>query len=377
MSTKDKYHNIDTLLKPEGKKDTECDYTRKKRPSPAIGVMTGNKQPMRTIDVLKTEKETAEKALKSATSQFHQEKKDLLEQLRLAHAANEDTPPIVLTMPLTKQHVTFKLMRVDPSLIDVSPENERIQAFLDEVSLRDILSSIKKHGQQKPGTLRLKKDGRFELIEGSRRLAAVKLASQDYLALVGDVPDADVRELSVIENKHQDVSFYEKAQAYQRQIDRGEYANWTQLGASYGISSTHISRYKVCADLDEVFVRILPCSSDMPLSYGETIGGFLKKDKNEVFKKAREILGKRKIAAQEEVELPCVEEIVKILKSAVRTKPATPTEKKPVFYKSKNNVVSLKHSVSTKGNIKLELSGVTPEKADKILHFLRQVLKVE
>ncbi len=112
-----------------------------------------------------------------------------------------------MTMPVTQQEVVFELQRIDPSKIDVSPENERIQEFLDEISLRDILPSIRKQGQQFPGTVRPKKDGRFELIEGSRRLKAAVLAKKPYLALVGDVPDADVRELSVIENKHQDVSY--------------------------------------------------------------------------------------------------------------------------------------------------------------------------
>jgi len=190
--------------------------------------------------------------------------------------------------------------------------------------------------QQKPGTLRPKKDGRFELIEGSRRLAAVKLANQEYLALVGDVPDADVRELGIIENKHKDVSPYEKAKAYQHQIECGEYKNWTQLGAAKGISSSQVLRYRACVELDEVFIRILPSPSDMPLYYGETIDRLKKKGERTLLGKAQELLDMRKVAISDKTELPDVEEVIKLLKSAVRIKMEEPKTWKPVVYKSKD-----------------------------------------
>ena len=278
-------------------------------------------------------------------------------------------------MPVTKQEVIFELKHVDPSLIDVSPENERIQGFLDEISLQDILPSIKKHRQQKPGTLRPKQGGRFELIEGSRRLAAVKLANHQYLALVGDVPDADVRELGIIENKHQDVSPYEKAKAYQRQIENGEYENWTQLGAARGISSSHISRYRACVELDELFVRILPSPSDMPLSYGETIAQLKKKGEDDLKSKAGELLQNRKTAIADKLEVPDAEEVVKLLKSAVRAKSETPKAWKPVIYKSKDGKV-LKHSVTNRGSTKFEISGVDEGQLEKILAFLTSTMKV-
>ena len=378
MATKGKYHDIDAILESGEKADAQPPSAeRKKRPSPAIGAMTGNKMPTRTVDTLKAEKESIEKSLKEATEGFQREKQELLKQLESLQSATSESSPIALTMPVTKQEVTFKLVSIDPALIDVSPENERMQQFLDEVSLKDILPSIRKHGQQKPGTVRPKESGRFELIEGSRRLVAVRIAKQPYLALVGDVPDADVRELSVIENKHQDVSPYEKAKAYQRQIDNGEFSNWTQLGAAYGISSSHISRYKACIELDELFVRILPTPSDMSLSYAETISRFVRKGKEDVYEKAQELLVLRKAASHQDVDLPGAEEIIRILKSVVRTRSIVPTVKKPVPYRSSDGSVLLKHSITNRGSNKFELSGVTDERVDKILDYLISTLKVE
>ncbi|MDF1746478.1 MAG: ParB/RepB/Spo0J family partition protein [Gimesia sp.] len=375
--TKDKYGNIDELLSGSGEPEAvDSTPKRTKRPSPALGVMTGDNRPTSVTDGLKAEKQKAERALEEAQQQFEKEKSDLLKALEDAKNSGVESSPIILTMPVTKQEVTFGLRHVDPSLIDVSPENERIQGFLDEISLQDILPSIRKNRQQKPGTLRPSKGGRFELIEGSRRLAAVKLANQQYLALVGEVPDADVRELGIIENKHQDVSPYEKAKAYQRQIEHGEYENWTQLGAAKGISSSHISRYRACVELEELYVRILPSPSDMPLSYGEIIAQLKKKGERNLKAKAEELQGKRKVALTDKLELPDAEEVVKILKSAVRTKVEAPKAWKPVVYKSKDGKV-LKHTVTNKGANKFELSGVNEGELEKILSFLTSTLKVD
>lgn len=370
-----KYGNIDELL--SGASDElESTPRRMRRPSPAIGVMTGDNRPTSVTDGLKADKQKAEKALEDAQKQFQSEKQDLLKALEDAKSSGGEGRPIILTMPVTKQEVTFQLLRVDPSLIDVSPENERIQAFLDEISLQDILPSIKKHGQQKPGTLRPVDGGRFELIEGSRRLAAVKLAKQQYLALVGEVPDADVRELGVIENKHQDVSPYEKAKAYQRQIDRGEFETWTQLGAAKGISSSHISRYRACVELDELFVRILPSPSDMPLSYGETVAQLKRKGEDALVRVAKELLQNRRSALTQKSDMPDAEEVIKLLKSAVRIKTEVPTAKAPVIYEGKNGR-SLKHSLTNKGTTKLEIAGVGEDQVAKIVQMIAEMLKVE
>ena len=377
--SKNKYGNIDELLGGGmgDSSDSVVITPRKRRPSPALGAMAGDSRPTTVTDGLKQEKQAAEKALADATHQFEQEKAQLMSALDAAKNHPNGTAPIILAMPVTKQEVEFNLRRIDPALIDVSPENERIQMFLDEISLQDILPSIKKHGQQKPGTVRPIAGGRFELIEGSRRLASVKLAQHDYLALVGEVPDADVRELGIIENRHQDVSPYEKAKAYQKQIIKGEFENWTQLGAAKGISSSHIARYRACAELDELFVRILPSPSDMPLSYGETISQLVKKSEGALRLKATELLTLRKAALRDKSELPDAEELIKSLKSAVRMKVETPKTWRPVVYQTKGGSQSIKHSLSSKGTTKFELAGLTEVQLEKALTFLRQLIQSE
>lgn len=380
MAKDNKYGNLDELMGDSNEASASAGARRRRsRPSPALGAMSGDRRPTSITDGLKAEKQAAETALQEAEVRFQEEKSQLLKDLEAAKSsATSSGAPIVLTMPVTKQKVSFELRLIAPELIDVSPENERIQGFLDEISLKDILPSIRKHGQQKPGTVRPIEGGRYELIEGSRRLAAVKLAGAEYLALVGDVPNADIRELGIIENRHQDVSPYEKAKAYQRQISNGEFENWTQLGAARGISSSHISRYRACAELDELFVRILPSPSDMPLSYGETISSLRKKSEDALNTKAHEILNVRTSAlSSASVEMLDVEEILKQLKSAVRSKFEKPTTRTPVLYKSSNGKLQVKHSVTNKGANKFEITGIDQGQLDKILKFMESTLHIE
>lgn len=375
MAGRDKYGNLDDILKP-----TDSDVVaapRRRRPSPALGAMKGDR-PLSLTEKLKADNQAIKGELDQARAEFAKEKEALMKKLTLASEGLASDSPISFIMPVTKQRVEFKLEVLDPSLITVSKENERIQDYLDEISLRDILPSIRKHGQQKPGTVRSVGKNRYELIEGSRRLAAVKLSGQPYLALVGDVPDADVRELGVIENKQQDVSPYEKAMAYQRRIENGDFDNWTQLGAAMGISSSHISRYRACVQLDEIFVKILPSPSDMPLSYGETISKLRKKGEGALLGKATELLKLRRASLRDDVELFSSEDIIKHLKSSVRAKISVPSGRKPVNYRSSDGLVSLKHTISRRtGSNKFELSGASEDKLEQILDYIVTSLGVK
>ena len=373
-----KYGSVDDLLKPRTVDTARS--SRRKRPTPALDAMAGNLQASGTVNILKQEKLQAEQALQEAQQKFEKEKAELMEALssKEKSESSDMQSSIMLTMPVTQTEVAFQWKTLDPSLIDVSPENERIQSFLDEISLRDILGSIKTRGQQKPGTVRPKPNGRYELIEGSRRLAAVKLAGKSYLALVGDVPDEDVRELSVIENKHQDVSPYEKAKAFQSLIENLHYENWTQLGEHQHISSSHINRYKQCAEMDEIFVRLLPSPSEMPLSYGETIAGLKRKNEVSLLNKAQELVDLREQAkVDSKVVLLDVDKIIKILKESVKSSSNKPTVKKPIKYVSKNKDVVLKYSITNNGNTKFEIAGVPEDKIDKVLQYLLKTLRVD
>lgn len=377
--SKSKYGDLDELLgsdESEGVPARARPPRRRKPVSPALDAMTGEKKGPRLVDELKADKEAAQQALSDVTAQFETDKKRLENRVaELQAGQGNENAPLQIKMPVTKQMVNFSLKEVDPKLVDVSSENERIQSFLDEISLGDILPSIRRNGQQKPGTVRPLPNGRFELIEGSRRLASVKLLGKKYLTFVGEVPDADVRELSLIENRHRDVSPYEKAKAFQRQLTSGEFSSWLQLGSSKGISDSHINRYKKAAELDELFVRILPSPSDMSLAYADDLSRLLGKGeslKENLISEAKELMQQRQEALEKGVEPLDADTIFKRLKSAVRSKAKMPTQKRPVAYRSLDGRVGLKHSLTAAGTTKLELSGLGDK---EVLALLKTVKK--
>lgn len=371
--------------------------TRLKKPSPAFSTLSGNNKVVSGVKLERQKREAevkriqeqadiqiqdakneaiaAKNEIQQIKSNYESEKKSLLKKLKNNKASAGQGTLLELRMPVTQQMVSFTLQEIDPSLVDVHSDNEREQDFLDEVSLRDILPDIRKYGQQKPGTVRPMPDGRFELIEGSRRRKSCEIAGVPFKALVGDVPDADVRVLSVSENIKKDVSPYEKAIAYKKQIDAGEYENWMQLAAAKGISTSTASRFKALAELPVSFVKILPTPSSMSTRYGEEIVALLKKDKDALNEIVAELLAQRDNVSSPR-DYPEYEDILKALKSAVRTKIKKPKHNDPQVYVSKSGACSLKYSVTNKGATKLELDGVSDQQVEKLVKLIAKELKL-
>ena len=160
------------------------------------------------------------------------------------------------------------------------------------------------------------------------------------------------------------------------QIENKEYVNWTQLAAAKGITQSQIVRYKACASLEEIFVKLYKTPSDMPMSYGETISKLLKKNKKAVLKKATELLEIRnQISEKEEVDFGAdqiIKELIKASKAALKK----PAKKKPIEYKTKDNKVSLIHSLTNKGATKIVIDGATEEEVTKIIQQLINNLKL-
>ncbi|MBB3048885.1 ParB family chromosome partitioning protein [Litorivivens lipolytica] len=289
---------------------------------------------------------------------------------------------ISLTMPVTKLDVRLQLQKIPTELIDVSPENERDQELLDEAAVADILPSFQKNGQQQPGTVRPTKGGRFELIEGSRRLFCAKTCGVDYIALVGDIPDADVRVLSRTENVHKPPSAFERARSYQRDIDMGLFKTWEQLAAAEGLNKSTVSRYKALVEIDRQFVKAFPD----PNSLSTTIAEWIRKVQNSDEVKRKALLDEAASLVQDKQQRVARGEdpldgraVLSRLRKAVRAAGAIsqPTKKKPVVYRSKDGSVELKHSLSRDGlATKIEFKGVDAAVTQAVVERLIRELKL-
>jgi len=103
--------------------------------------------------------------------------------------------------------------------IDANPYQPR--TIFDEETLNELASSIKEIGIIQPVTVRLKDDGRYQLISGERRLRASKIAGLQKLpAYVRKANDENLLEMALVENiQREDLDAIEIAISYQRLID--------------------------------------------------------------------------------------------------------------------------------------------------------------
>jgi ParB family chromosome partitioning protein len=117
--------------------------------------------------------------------------------------------------PTSAEQVT----ELDIDLIDPNPHQPRTR--YDEQRLRELSDSIAAHGLVQPVVVR-RRGLRYELIAGERRWRAAQMAGLLKIpAVIRDVPDEHVLELSLIENIHrEDLNPIEEAQAYQQLIER-------------------------------------------------------------------------------------------------------------------------------------------------------------
>ena len=92
-------------------------------------------------------------------------------------------------------------------------------AFKEE-KIRELADSIKENGVVQPVLVRKTANG-YELVAGERRLRAVTALGYDSIpAIVREVSDLDMLELSLIENiQREELNPLEEANAYQRFID--------------------------------------------------------------------------------------------------------------------------------------------------------------
>lgn len=110
----------------------------------------------------------------------------------------------------------------------------------DEKTLNELAQSIAEHGVFSPIIVRQSISG-YELIAGERRLRASKLAGKDTIpAIILDVSDQQMMEISLLENiQRDDLNAIEEAGAYRQLMDRMGYTQ-EQLAQRVGKSREYV-----------------------------------------------------------------------------------------------------------------------------------------
>ncbi|HCY1802839.1 TPA: ParB/RepB/Spo0J family partition protein [Staphylococcus aureus] len=100
---------------------------------------------------------------------------------------------------------------------DIKPNPYQPRKTFDENHLNDLADSIKQYGILQPIVLRKTVQG-YYIVVGERRFRASKIAGLKYVsAIIKDLTDEDMMELTVIENlQREDLNAIEEAESYQR-----------------------------------------------------------------------------------------------------------------------------------------------------------------
>ena len=111
-----------------------------------------------------------------------------------------------------------RVLRIHPDQISFNPQQPR--KVFSQATLDELAASIKEHGIIQP-LIVSKKDGRFELIAGERRLRSARLLGlQAVPVIVREEKEQKKLELALIENlQREDLNPLESARAYQRLIE--------------------------------------------------------------------------------------------------------------------------------------------------------------
>jgi ParB family chromosome partitioning protein len=142
-------------------------------------------------------------------------------------------------------------------LCDDSPYQPR--TTYDETELQQLARTMQDRGQDEPVILRMKADGRFEIISGHRRIRAARLnGSSTIQAVVKAMSDRDAKLATLVSNESQiRLSDYEKAISYQIALDDGYAATQTEVGTLFSCSQGRVGQCLSILRLPAPFLSIL------------------------------------------------------------------------------------------------------------------------
>ncbi|CAH0535817.1 hypothetical protein VST7929_03291 [Vibrio stylophorae] len=185
-----------------------------------------------------------------------------------AQQAAKDKAAFIELAVAGEQTVQFELVKIQAADVAqktcVFAQNAREQSFLNEHALADILSTLKKSGQQFPAVGRWTDDGKIEVLDGSRRRMACILAAQDFLVYVGkNISLKHAKFLSDVANAHKPLSLYERGKEMQAMLASGEVVDQKELAKVCQCSEALVSGALKAATLPRELLQAYPSVSEI------------------------------------------------------------------------------------------------------------------
>lgn len=188
----------------------------------------------------------------------------------------------------------------------IKPNNDQPRTYFDEQKILELSESIKEYGVIQPLILKKEKDN-YIIIAGERRWRAAKKAGiKDVPAVIMDLSDKEVLEVSLIENiQRQDLNPIEEAIAYEKLLREFELTQ-EELSKKLGKSRVAITNSMRLLKLDN---RVKDYLIDGVISEGHGRALLALSDKNTQYIIAQKVI-------DEDLSVRALENIVKNMKDS-------------------------------------------------------------
>lgn len=147
--------------------------------------------------------------------------------------------------------------------------HDRLGDVSDSPAIRQLIESIRQHGQRQPALGRslpsIGSDGaEVELIYGARRLAAARELGTDLLVELRDIDDrAALVEMDIENRLREDISAYERGHSLRSALSAGLFATQTDLAKALGMSEAQVSRLLRFTEIPAVVVSAFQSHRDI------------------------------------------------------------------------------------------------------------------
>ena len=136
------------------------------------------------------------------------------------------------------------MVRLSDVKLDQIVVEDRIRKTFDDDSIKELASSIERHGILQPITVEPRPDGTYTLLIGERRLIAAKRAGIDVVPVIvmdGELKPDETVEARLIENLHREgLDPIDEAEAYQQLVDMGH--NVSEVARRVGKPRYYVSK---------------------------------------------------------------------------------------------------------------------------------------
>ncbi|AIS66648.1 ParB/RepB/Spo0J family partition protein [Listeria ivanovii] len=250
------------------------------------------------------------------------------------------------------------------ALKEIKPNPYQPRKIFDTKAINELRDSIKIHGVLQPIILRNTAKG-YEIVVGERRFRAAKEAKlKEIPAVVRDLTEEEMMELSVIENlQREDLSPLEEAESYQFLMKKLGLTQ-AKLAERVGKSRPYIANFVRLLTLPEE-VQVMLRDGSLSAGHGRVLLG-LKLKKN--------IIPTAKKAVAQELTVRQLEDVVANLNENVSRETLKPA-RVPIFIRESESqlrdkfgtAVSIKRR-DKKGKIEIEF--LSDDDLDRILEIL-------